>query len=834
MSRFDQYNDDARHALAQAREATLQLNHKTIGAEHLLLGLLVAEDATIEALLSAFGTTGARMRQALQFVIGRGVRQVLLEPSLSQVARAVLDQSEQEALEDHHPLVGTEHLLLGLLRVGDPITAGVLDSFNITVEGVHQRMEELRADGRAPVALPPEHLERYAMTPTLNQVSRDLTAAALAGQLDPVIGREREIERATQVLARRSKNNPVLIGDAGVGKTAIAEGLAQRILAGQVPETLRDKRVVALDIGLLTIGTKYRGDFEERLKKVLHEIVAAGNVIVFIDELQTLMCAGVAEGSVDAANLLKPILTRGEFQCIGATTLDEYRKSIERDPALERRFQPVLVRETTVDETVAILRGLRPRYERFHHVQISDDALSAAARLGQRYIQDRHLPDKAIDLIDEAAARLNVGRALVPAVVRELREQLERVRAAKDAAIRDRAYPQAGALWERERALRQELLDHDRKPRAEPSANLPSVGEAEIAEIVALWTGVPASRVTLSESAKLLDLEGDLHRRVIGQDEAVSAVARAVRRARAELRDPRRPIGSFIFAGPTGVGKTELARALASTLFGSDDALIKLDMSEFMEGHNAARLVGAPPGYVGYDQAGQLTEAVRRKPYCVVLFDEVEKAHPKIFDLLLQILEDGHLADAKGRLVDFRNTIVVMTSNAGAELLTQSAAVGFAPARDDAATAAAEHRRSAELLLGRLRELFKPEFLNRVDEVVTFHALAREHVRAIVELLLAQTAARLSEQFVELDVTAAAKNRLADRGYDAALGARPLRRALQTLLEDLLAEALLRGAINPGDRVRVDVGADDGLALGTVGVAALTAGGAEPQRPATS
>ncbi|HEY7984049.1 MAG TPA: ATP-dependent Clp protease ATP-binding subunit [Ktedonobacterales bacterium] len=833
MSRFDQYSDDARHALAQAREATLRLRHKTIGTEHLLLGLLVVEDATIEALLGALDTTSARVRQALEFIIGHGVRQVSMEPTLSPVARAVLDRAEQEARDDHAALVGTEHLLLGLLHVGDPITAGVLDSLGVSLEGVRQRLVTLRAAGRAPTALPPEYLERYAMTPTLNQVSRDLTSAALAGHLDPVIGREREIERAMQVLARRSKNNPVLLGDAGVGKTAIAEGLAQRIIAGQVPETLRDKRVVALDIGLLTVGTKYRGDFEERLKKVLDEIVTSGNVIVFVDELQTLMGAGVAEGSVDAANLLKPILTRGEFQCIGATTLDEYRKSIERDPALERRFQPVIVRETTVEETIAILRGLRPRYEHFHHVSITDDALSAAARLGQRYIQDRHLPDKAIDLMDEAAARANVGRALVPAGVRALRERLERVRDEKDAAIRDRAFPRAGALWERERAVRQELLSQESAQHAERAGGPPSVGEAEIAEIVALWTGVPASRVTLTESAKLLDLEGELHRRVIGQDEAVGAVARAVRRARAELRDPRRPIGSFIFAGPTGVGKTELARALASALFGAEDALIKLDMSEFMEGHNAARLVGAPPGYVGYDQAGQLTEAVRRKPYCVVLFDEVEKAHPKVFDLLLQILEDGHLADAKGRLVDFRNTIVVMTSNAGAELLGQGGALGFAPAREDAASAAAEHQRGAELLLGRLRELFKPEFLNRLDEVVTFHALTRAQVRAILDLMLAQTAARLSEQFIEIVVTDAAKDRLADRGYDAALGARPLRRVVQTLLEDPLAEALLRGAITPGERVRVETGADGALALAAAGIAALPAGGAEADRPAT-
>jgi ATP-dependent Clp protease ATP-binding subunit ClpC len=821
MSRFDSYSNDARRALAQARETALRLNHKTICTEHLLLGLLEAQDPTVEALLASLGASSARVRQALEFVIGKSTRPLLVEPALSVAARTVLDLAEQEAREDHNSPVGTEHLFIGLLREGEGIAAGVLESFGIALDRVRLQLEQVRRQGRpATGQSAAQHMTKYSMTPTLNQVSRDLTAAAIAGQLDPVIGREVEIERTMQVLARRSKNNPVLIGDAGVGKTAIAEGLAQKIVSGQVPDTLQDKRVVSLDVGLLTIGTKYRGDFEERLKKVLNEIVTSGNVIVFIDELQTLIGAGVAEGSVDAANLLKPILARGEFQCIGATTLDDYRKSIEKDPALERRFQPVMVRETTLEETVAILKGLRPRYESYHHVAITDDAVVAAARLAQRYIQDRFLPDKAIDLIDEAAARLNVGRSMVPAEVRVLREKLERLQTEKDKAIRQRAYPKAGELWERELAVRQQLIDRESDWTRLRHEESPRLGEEQVAEVVAMWTGVPAVKVTLEESRRLLDLEDELHKRVVGQDEAVSAVARAVRRSRAELRDQRRPIGSFVFVGPTGVGKTELARALGAALFGSEDSLIKIDMSEFMEGHNAARLVGAPPGYVGYDQAGQLTEAVRRKPYSVVLFDEVEKAHPKVFDMLLQIMEEGRLTDAKGRTVDFKNTIIVMTSNVGAQMLGRRGDIGFTPkGRDENASEASEYQRMHDVIMPQVRELFKPEFLNRVDEVVMFHALTRRQVRVILDVMLAQTRARLSEQMIELEVTEAAKDLLADRGYDHEYGARPLRRALQTMLEDQLAELLLLGLIKAEDRVVVDRGDDGDLHISAHGEA---------------
>jgi len=827
VSRFDRYNGDARRSLAQAREIALRLNHKTICTEHLLYGLLEANDQNVNLIISGLGVNSMRLRQALDFVIGKSSRPLLVEPTLSTAARRALDLAEEEAQAEQSAEVGSEHLLMGLLREGEGIAAGVLESFGVSLERVHGQLGSIRRQGQVSSAFSAAHHARVNQTPTLNMVSRDLTSAALADQLDPVVGREQEIERAMQVLARRSKNNPVLIGEAGVGKTAIAEGLASRIVAGQVPETLRDKRIVSLDVGLLTVGTKYRGDFEERLKKIMDEIVGSTNVILFVDELQALVGAGVAEGSIDAGNLLKPMLARGEFQCIGATTLDDYRKSIERDPALERRFQPIKVREATVDETVQILRVLRPRYESFHHVRITDEALLHAAQLSQRYIQMRHLPDKAIDLIDEAAARLNVGRSVTPSEVRTLRTQLGELQDQKDAAISVRSFTRASELRDKELELRQEIMQREEEWSRLRGEDTLVLTEKEIAEIVVMWTGIPAVRVTLEESQRLLTLEDELHCRVIGQDEAVSVVATAVRRSRAELRDHRRPIGSFIFAGPTGVGKTELARALAAALFGAEDALIKIDMSEFMESHNAARLVGAPPGYVGYDQAGQLTEAVKRKPYSVVLFDEVEKAHPKVFDMLLQVLEDGQIADAKGHAVDFKNTIVIMTSNVGAGALSKRGELGFQPRRDEQSSEAADYERMREVLLPAVRELFRPEFLNRVDDIVLFHALTRAQVRAIVDIMLAQTEARLSEQLIELRITDGAKEYLAEAGYDREFGARPLRRVVQSLVEDRLAEGLLRQLVKPGDAVMVDRGTREGLRFRTASsVLALSDGSA--------
>jgi ATP-dependent Clp protease ATP-binding subunit ClpC len=824
MSRFDQYTADARRALAQAREDALRLNHKTICTEHLLLGLLEISDPVVESILANIGANTTRIRQALEFVIGRSSRPLLSEPVLSGPARSVLDLAEQEAQESHAAEVGIEHLLLGLLREGGGIAAGVLESFGIALDAVRTQVAQLRRQGHQATAFAAEHMARYAMTPTLNQVSHDLTAAALAGQLDPVIGREAEIERAMQILSRRSKNNPVLIGDAGVGKTAIVEGLAQRIVAGQVPDFLSNKRVVSLDVGLLTIGTKYRGDFEERLKKVVHEIVTAQNCIIFIDELHTLVGAGVAEGSVDAANLFKPLLARGEFSCIGSTTLNDYRKTIEKDPALERRFQPIMVRETTPEQTLEILKGLRPRYEAFHRVRISEPALRAAVDFSIRYVQDRFLPDKAIDLIDEASARLCVGRALMPPVGRELREQLQHLSEQKDLAIAQHDFVQAADLREDEQALRQRLLDLENDGSDRSVATQPEVSERDIAEIVSMWTGIPALKVSQEESHRLLLLEDDLHRRVIGQDEAVSAVARAVRRSRAELRDRRRPIGSFIFVGPTGVGKTELARQLAASLFGSEDAMIKLDMSEFMEGHNAARLVGAPPGYVGYDQAGQLTEAVRRKPYSVLLFDEIEKAHPKVFELLLQILEEGRLSDAKGRVVDFKHALIVLTSNIGASLLLKRGEMGFAQRRGAEESEKAEYERMQEIIMPEIKQLFRPEFLNRIDDVIMFHALTREQVRAVLDILLMQTQARLSEQLITLEVSDAARDAMARQGYDAEFGARPLRRTVQNMLQDPLAEMLLRGEVVAGDRVLVDAGTDSELRMQVLAIVGSESG----------
>ncbi len=804
MSRFDRYNNDAKRSLAQAREIALRLNHKTICTEHLLYGLLEANDPTVGAILAGLGANATRLRQALDFVIGKSNKPLLVEPTLSGPAKRALDLAEQEAQTTGAGEVGSEHVLIGLLREGEGIAAGVLESFGVTLEAAQAQSQVAKRRGRGALGFSAEHQARYNLTPTLNSVSRDLTSAALADQLDPVVGREEEIERTMQVLSRRSKNNPVLVGDAGVGKTAIAEGLAQRIVAGTVPDALKEKRIVSLDVGLLTVGTKYRGDFEERLKKVLDEIVNANCVILFVDELQALVGAGVAEGSIDAGNLLKPMLARGEFQCIGATTLDDYRKSIEKDPALERRFQPVKVREATVEETVEVLRVLRPRYESFHHVKITDEAITAAAKLSKRYISSRFLPDKAIDLIDEAAARLKVGRSAFPADVRELHQRLHAVEDEKDQAIGTRSFERASELRDREMALRQEIAAQEEEWWRLREEDAPKLTEEDIAEVVVMWTGIPAVRVTLEESHKLLELEDELHKRVVGQDDAVHAVASAVRRSRAQLRDRKRPIGSFIFVGPTGVGKTELARALAASLFGSEDALIKIDMSEFMEHHNAARLVGAPPGYVGYDQAGQLTEAVKRRPFSVVLFDEVEKAHPKVFDMLLQILEDGRLADAKGREVDFKNTIVIMTSNVGAEQLARQSVWGFQAARDEEDEQRDDYQRIRDTILPQLRELFRPEFLNRVDDVVFFQALSRTQVRAILDLMLGQTEARLSEQMIALRVSDEAKARLADAGYDREYGARPLRRVVQRMVEDRLAEGLLRRLVKPGECITVE------------------------------
>ncbi len=813
MSRLNRYSKEARQALSYAREEAMRLRHRSVGTEHILLGILKVKAPLIEAVFSALHVNTFRMQQALEFVVGRGNKTPMSDPPLSPGARAVLARAEQEAGFFNGELVDLEHLLLGLLSDREGVAVGVLESFGVYLDTARQQIKlqitNLLHSGRGRNGLVPQYQAQYDMTPTLNSVSRDLTAAALAGTLDPLIGREAELERTMQILTRRSKNNTVLVGPAGVGKTAIAEGLAQRIVEGRVPEPLQSCRVVALDVGLLTVGTRFRGDFEERLKRIMQEILNVRNIIIVIDELHALIGTGVAEGSIDASNLFKPMLARGEFQCIGAATFDDYRKTVEADPALERRFQPVQVSEPTPEQTMEILRGLRSRYADFHHVTISNEALRAAVQMSSRYIQDRYQPDKALDLLDEAAARVCVQRSIAPEQVRKLREEIAIAQRAKDYAIAHRDFASASKQRSSELRLRQDLREVEQNWTASTATahqeNRPVVGEEQIAEVVAMWTGIPVVQIAAEEAERLLKLEDELHRRVIGQHEAVQAVARAVRRSRTNLRDSRRPIGSFIFVGPTGVGKTELARALAGALFGDEGALIKLDMSEFMESHHASRLVGAPPGYVGYDQAGQLTEAVRRRPYSVVLFDEIEKAHPKVFDLLLQILDDGCLTDSHGQTVDFKQTIIIITSNAGTTHFNHGAMAFTSRRHDEQGSQSETDGYMHEQVLQALKDIFKPELLNRVDELVVFHTLEQEQLRQIVDLMIKQTEQRMAEQGIELQVTPAARHLLVERGYDPVYGARPLRRAVQHLLEDLLAEAILQGAFAPGDIVVVDI-----------------------------
>jgi len=677
----------------------------------------------------------------------------------------------------------------------------VLDSFGITLE--RAREETVRALSQG---APRSRISRPASrTPALDQLGIDLTAAAQAGKLDPVIGRSKEISRVIQILSRRTKNNPALIGEPGVGKTAIVEGLAHHIIAGDVPETLEGKRIITLDMGAVVAGTKYRGEFEERLKKIVDEIKAAGNCVLFVDEFHTIVGAGAAEGAIDAASILKPSLARGELQCIGATTLDDYRKYVERDAALERRFQPVLVEEPSVEETLEILRGIKERYEEHHHLEISDEALNAAATLAARYIPDRFLPDKAIDLIDEASSRVRIKHRTVPFTLKEAKQVEDSVHKDKEAALATEQYDYATELRQRELQIQEKINKLEEEWQAEKEQEKPVVGTEDIAEVVSMWTGIPVVQLASDEMKRLLNMEEVIHKRIIGQDEAINTISKAIRRARAGIKDPRHPIGNFIFLGPTGVGKTELVRALAEFMFSSEDALIRLDMSEFMERHTVARLVGAPPGYVGFEEGGQLTEAVRRKSYCTILLDEIEKAHPDVFNILLQIFDDGHLTDAKGRRVDFRNSIIVMTSNIGAELIRKGTAIGFTSHTDETKTQQLAYEKMKEKLLGELKKTFRPEFLNRVDGVVVFHALTKEHIRKIVDLMLAKVAQQLAEKGIKLEATEAARDFLGEKGYDEVFGARPLRRVIQDMVEDKLSESLLCGQFQSGDTVVVDL-----------------------------
>ena len=800
---FGKFTQRAQKVIQMAQEEARKMNYPYVATEHLLLGIINEGESVAAKVLENLGVDSQKVREKILELVGPGEGPMPSEITFTPRAKRVLELSVDEASRFGHNYVGTEHLLLGLIREGEGIAAKVLVSLGADLERVRAEITQVLSGGPLPGTTSQgsgQAKKKVAKTPTLDEHGRDLTALARENKLDPVVGREKEIERVIQVLSRRTKNNPVLIGEPGVGKTAIVEGLAQRIVQKKVPEILIDKRVVTLDLASMVAGTKYRGEFEERLKKVLEEIKSAGNIIVFIDEIHTLIGAGAAEGAIDAANILKPSLARGEIQCVGATTLDEYRKYIEKDPALERRFQPIMVDEPSVEETVEILKGLRDRYEAHHRVKITDEAIYAAARLSDRYITDRFLPDKAIDLIDEAASRVRLNAFTAPPNLKELEEKVNEIRKEKEAAVAAQEFEKAAKLRDQEQKLKAELEEKKKEWEKEQSDHLIAVTEEDIAQIVAQWTGIPVKKLAEEESERLLKLEEILHQRVIGQDEAVKAVARAVRRARAGLKDPKRPIGSFIFLGPTGVGKTELARALAEALFGDEDALIRIDMSEYMEKHTVARLIGAPPGYVGYEEGGQLTEAVRRKPYSVILLDEIEKAHPEVFNVLLQVLEDGRLTDSKGRTVDFKNTVIIMTSNVGAHFIKKETRLGFKNVTDEKKEIADNIK---EKLMAELKRTFRPEFLNRIDEIIIFHSLTEENLRQIVRLMLKEVGKRLEEQEMKVEFDDSLVEVILKEGYDEEFGARPLRRAIQKIVEDKLSEELLLGNIKKGDAVRL-------------------------------
>jgi ATP-dependent Clp protease ATP-binding subunit ClpC len=803
---YGRFTEKAERAIAISQESAMSLGHNYVGTEHLLLGLVKEGSGVASRVLQAQGVNEERVLKEIEELIGKGEESGEQPLGFTPRTKRVLELSFREARRMGHNYIGTEHLLLGILKEGESVAVRILIDSGVDPQKLLNEIIKILSDEAPGSTGEPKNTANYANTPTLNQFGRDLTEMAREGKFDPVIGRDTEIERVIQILSRRTKNNPCLIGEPGVGKTAIAEGLAQKIVEGNIPEILKGKRVVTLDLSSMVAGAKYRGEFEERLKKSMDEIRKSGNVILFIDEMHTIIGAGAAEGAIDASNILKPSLARGEIQVIGATTLDEYRKHVEKDAALERRFQPITVGEPSKEEAIEILKGLRDKYEAHHRVKITDDALIAAVNLSDRYIADRFLPDKAIDLVDEAASRVRLKSFTAPPDLKKLEEAASNLRKEKEESIRSQEYEKAAKIRDEEQKVKNEFEkmknDWDQKNQTETD----TVNADDIAEIVASWTGIPVKRLAEEESERLLKMEKELHTRVIGQDEAVKAVSRAIRRSRVGLKDPKRPVGSFIFLGPTGVGKTELCKTLAEALFGDENAMVRIDMSEYMEKHSVSRLVGSPPGYVGHEEGGQLTEKIRRKPYSVLLFDEIEKAHPDVFNILLQILEDGRLTDSQGRKVDFRNAVIIMTSNVGGRLITEPKRLGFSAANNESGRNYEEMKSN---VTGELKKTFRPEFLNRVDEIIVFHPLDEEHIRKIVGLMVDSLAKRLKQNAITLEVSEDAKGYLAKKGFDPVYGARPLRRSIQSLVEDRLAEEMLEGKVKSGDTVMIELKEDE-------------------------
>jgi len=813
---FERFTERARQVVVLAQEEARTLKHNYIGTEHILLGLLREEEGLAARVLESLDITTERVRAQVVRIVGSGEEVTSGQIPFTPRAKKVLELALREALSLGHNYIGTEHILLGLVRENEGVAARILLDFDADSEKIRNEVIRMLSGpgGRRQGSGGGEGEGRSSgsgegkkSSKLLDQFGRNLTRLASEGKLDPVVGRETEIERIMQILSRRTKNNPVLIGEPGVGKTAVVEGLAQRITNADVPEILADKQIYTLDLAALVAGSKYRGEFEERLKKVMKEITQRGDIILFIDEIHNLVGAGAAEGAIDAASILKPALARGELQTIGATTLDEYRKYLERDSALERRFQQIRVDQPSIEESVQILEGLRDRYEEHHRVEITDEALAAACELADRYISDRQLPDKAIDLVDEAASRMRIKNMTAPPVYRELEDEIEQTRRDKEEAIENQEFEKAAGLRDEERKLTQRKRELEDEWRSgEGDGPRPSIGEEEIADIVSMWTGIPVFKLTEAETAKLMRMEEELHKRVIGQEAAVEVISKAIRRSRAGLKDPKRPTGSFIFLGPSGVGKTELARTLADFLFGDEDAMTRIDMSEYMEKHAVSRLVGSPPGYIGYDEGGQLTEAVRRKPYCVLLLDEIEKAHPDVFNILLQILEDGRLTDSQGRTVDFRHAIVIMTSNIGAQEIANNTPMGFAVTEDETGITYEDMK---SRIMGELKKSFRPEFLNRIDDVIVFHKLQRDEIRAVVELLMQRVRETLAERGLQIELTEEARDFLVEKGWDPSMGARPLRRAIQRYIEDPLADFVLREELTEGATVMVDIAPED-------------------------